>query len=109
MLFGKLFSIIHLVTLIDVDLCQGAEFFRGFRSADQGRLADVWDEIHSPQLPHAQGRDSLTNLPVMDHTVRVNTPLRPDFDGKLKPLPIFLVKFACDCTRSVSSDLASHI
>ncbi|XP_057466175.1 peroxisome biogenesis protein 5-like [Actinidia eriantha] len=60
---------------------QGAEFFRGFRSADQGRLADVWDEIHSPQLPHAQGRDSLTNLPVMDHTVRFNAPLRPDFDG----------------------------
>ncbi|XP_057474049.1 peroxisome biogenesis protein 5-like isoform X2 [Actinidia eriantha] len=60
---------------------QGAEFFRGFRSTDQGRLADVWDDIHRPQLPHAQGRDSLTNLPVMDHTIRVNTPLRPDFDG----------------------------
>ncbi|KAF7146487.1 hypothetical protein RHSIM_Rhsim04G0006500 [Rhododendron simsii] len=60
---------------------QGAEFFRGFRSADQGRLADVWEEIHNPQLPYSQGRGSLTHLPAIEQTIRPNNQLQPDFDG----------------------------
>lgn len=60
---------------------QGAEFFRGFRNADQGRLADVWEEIHNPQLPYSQGRGSLTHLPAIEQTIRPNNQLQPDFDG----------------------------
>ncbi|XAR67296.1 hypothetical protein NMG60_11002000 [Bertholletia excelsa] len=55
---------------------QGAEFFRGFHSADQGRFADVWDEIHNSQVPHPPG-----NLPMMEHAIGVNTPVQPNLDG----------------------------
>ncbi|KAL6975107.1 Peroxisomal membrane signal receptor PTS1 [Sarracenia purpurea var. burkii] len=60
---------------------QATEFFRGFHSADQGRLTDIWDEIHNPQLPTSQGRESLTNLPVTEQTIRFNTGLQPNLDG----------------------------
>lgn len=74
---------------MNFNICQGAEFFRGFRSADQGRLADVWEEIHNPQLPYSQGRGSLTHLPAIEQTIRPNNQLQPDFDGKIKPFLLF--------------------
>ncbi|XP_052207831.1 peroxisome biogenesis protein 5 isoform X2 [Diospyros lotus] len=56
---------------------QGAEFFQGFRSVGQG----VWDEIQNPQLPRFQGRDSLINLPPIEHGVRVPGRSQLDLDG----------------------------
>ncbi|KAG8386585.1 hypothetical protein BUALT_Bualt03G0163600 [Buddleja alternifolia] len=43
---------------------QGSEFLQGFRSVDQNRFADAWDDIQRPQIPHYQGMDGLTNLPL---------------------------------------------
>ncbi|CAK9148937.1 unnamed protein product [Ilex paraguariensis] len=54
---------------------QGSEFLRGFRSTDQNRLSDVWDEVHNPQVPHFQGRDSISNFP-LEHSR-----LQPGLDG----------------------------
>ncbi|XP_047325272.1 peroxisome biogenesis protein 5-like [Impatiens glandulifera] len=51
---------------------QGSEFLRGFRSADQNRLADAWDEIHTSPVP---------NIPVIGHISNVNGPLQPQLDG----------------------------
>lgn len=45
---------------------QGSEFLKGFRSADQHRLADVWDEIQRPQVnfpPEHMQRQPDTNGP----------------------------------------------
>ncbi|KAL7248952.1 hypothetical protein ACSBR1_011178 [Camellia fascicularis] len=54
---------------------QVAQFFQGFRPADEGRLDGVWDEIHNPQP------DSLSNLPVMVHPIGVNTWPQSDLEG----------------------------
>ncbi|KAK4344471.1 hypothetical protein RND71_034647 [Anisodus tanguticus] len=43
---------------------QGSQFLQGFRSADQNRLADAWDEIQRPQLPFAHGSQNMTNIPL---------------------------------------------
>lgn len=62
--------------LCHVHFCQGSEFLRGFRSADQNGLAAAWDEIHNPQAPQFQGRGSLTNFPLEHNRVQ------PYLDGK---------------------------
>ncbi|XP_073124590.1 peroxisome biogenesis protein 5 [Henckelia pumila] len=55
---------------------QGAEFFQGFRSVDQNRFSDAWDEIQRPpQIPLFQGRDGATNFPLE------RSQLQPDFNG----------------------------
>ncbi|KAL0353430.1 UNVERIFIED_CONTAM: Peroxisome biogenesis protein 5 [Sesamum angustifolium] len=54
---------------------QGSEFLQGFRSVDQGRFSDAWDEIQRPQVPHFQGRDGLTNFPLEQPLAQQN------FDG----------------------------
>ncbi|KAK4491841.1 hypothetical protein RD792_002618 [Penstemon davidsonii] len=43
---------------------QGSGFLQGFRSVDQNRFGDVWDEIQRPQIPQFQGREGLTNFPL---------------------------------------------
>ncbi|KAJ8534391.1 hypothetical protein K7X08_016119 [Anisodus acutangulus] len=43
---------------------QGSQFLQAFRSADQNRLADAWDEIQRPQLPFAHGSQNMTNIPL---------------------------------------------
>lgn len=60
---------------------QGTQFLQGFHNADRGRFADAWEEIHNPQLPYSQGRGSLTHVPGIEHTIRPNNQLQPDFDG----------------------------
>lgn len=70
---------------MNVNLCQGAQFLQGFHNADRGRFADAWEEIHNPQLPYSQGRGSLTHVPGIEHTIRPNNQLQPDFDGKMRP------------------------
>ncbi|XP_049402487.1 peroxisome biogenesis protein 5 isoform X2 [Solanum stenotomum] len=54
---------------------QGSQFLQGFRSADQNRLADAWDEIQRPQLPFAHGSQNMTNIP-LEHAR-----LQPDLNG----------------------------
>ncbi|KAI3456727.1 hypothetical protein Pfo_013390 [Paulownia fortunei] len=54
---------------------QGSEFLQGFRSVDQSRFSDAWDEIQRPQIPHYQGRDGLTSFPLEQPR------LQQDFDG----------------------------
>ncbi|KAG8365214.1 hypothetical protein BUALT_Bualt18G0081100 [Buddleja alternifolia] len=54
---------------------QGSEFLQGFRSVDQNRFADAWDEIQRPQIHHYQGTNGLTNFPVEQ------APLHQDFAG----------------------------
>ncbi|KAI3466355.1 hypothetical protein Pfo_023018 [Paulownia fortunei] len=54
---------------------QGSEFLQGFRSVDQNRFADAWDEIQRPPIHHYQGRDGLSNFPLEQ------TRLHQDFDG----------------------------
>ncbi|PIN04354.1 TPR repeat-containing protein [Handroanthus impetiginosus] len=54
---------------------QGSEFLQGFRSVDQSRFSDAWDEIQRPQIPHYRGRDGLTNFPLEQPR------LNQDFDG----------------------------
>ncbi|KAL1814130.1 hypothetical protein ACET3Z_024195 [Daucus carota] len=46
---------------------QGSAFLHNFRSSDQNRFADAWDDIQSPQMPPFQGRNGLTNFP-LEHT-----------------------------------------
>ncbi|KAI8001911.1 Peroxisome biogenesis protein 5 [Camellia lanceoleosa] len=66
---------------------QVAQFFQGFRPADEGRLDGVWDEIHNPQP------DSLSNLPVMVHPIGVNTRSQSDLEGPQRVLSSFLHSF----------------
>lgn len=57
--------------------CQGSEFLRGFRSADQNGLADAWDEVqrsHVPLPPQA-------NIPQLDHVYDRGPQLQPTLDG----------------------------
>lgn len=35
---------------------QSSQFMRGFHSADQGVLADAWNDVQQPVVPHSQGR-----------------------------------------------------
>lgn len=61
-----------------IQLSQGSQFLQGFRSADQNRLADAWDEIQRPQLPFAHGSQNMTNIP-LEHAR-----LQPDLNGNTK-------------------------
>ncbi|XP_015055600.1 peroxisome biogenesis protein 5 [Solanum pennellii] len=54
---------------------QGSQFLQGFRSADQNKLADAWDEIQRPQLPFPHGSQNMTNIP-LEHAR-----LQPDLNG----------------------------
>ncbi|KAK6947170.1 Tetratricopeptide repeat 1 [Dillenia turbinata] len=61
---------------------QGSDFLHGFRAADRGQFADVWDEIHHGQPPHLQGRASQSHLPKFEHAFhQVNSQLQPTLDG----------------------------
>ncbi|KAL3851064.1 hypothetical protein ACJIZ3_012946 [Penstemon smallii] len=54
---------------------QGSGFLQGFRSVDQNRFGDVWDEIQRPQIPQFQGREGPTNFPLEQSR------FQQDFDG----------------------------
>ncbi|KAH6768159.1 peroxin 5 [Perilla frutescens var. frutescens] len=67
---------------------QGSEFLQGFRSMDQSRFSDAWDDIQRPQIPHYQGRAGPSNFPLQQSR------LQQDFDGPpQKVLSNFLHSF----------------
>ncbi|KAK6934707.1 hypothetical protein RJ641_034862 [Dillenia turbinata] len=60
---------------------QGSDILHGFRAADQGHFADVWDDIHHVLPPHLQGRASQPHHPQFVHVFgQVNSQLQPTLD-----------------------------
>lgn len=57
--------------------CQGSEFLRGFRSADQNGLADAWDEVQRSHVP----LPTQANIPQLDHVYDRGPQLQPTLDG----------------------------
>ncbi|KAK9269668.1 hypothetical protein L1049_001446 [Liquidambar formosana] len=62
---------------------RGSEFLNGFRSAGQGDLVDVWDDIHRPMLPHLQGTESQTHFREFENIYDqgVSSRPQPTLDG----------------------------
>lgn len=46
---------------------KGSEFVSGFHAANDNRLAEVWDGIQNPQIPHFPGREGQTTFPLGHH------------------------------------------
>lgn len=51
---------------------QGSAFLQNFRSSDQNRFADAWDDVQTPQMPLFQGRNGLNNIPFEHSQVQPN-------------------------------------
>lgn len=51
---------------------QGSAFLQNFRSSDQNRFADAWDDVQTPQMPLFQGRNGLNNFPLEHARVQPN-------------------------------------
>lgn len=81
---------------------QGSEFLQGFRSADQNRFADAWDEIQRPQIPHSLGRDSMTNIPLEHGRIQPSLDGNPEMSfsiNSMRSLLLLLVKVNKKCFR----------
>ncbi|XP_057984036.1 peroxisome biogenesis protein 5 isoform X3 [Malania oleifera] len=62
---------------------QSSEFLRGFHSADQGGLADAWDEIHHPKVSQSLGSQGQSHFAELEHIHDhgVGPQLQPTLDG----------------------------
>ncbi|KAL3643229.1 Peroxisomal membrane signal receptor PTS1 [Castilleja foliolosa] len=54
---------------------QGSQFLQGFRSVDQNRFSDAWDDVQRAQVPHYQGANGPAYFPLE------NPRLQQDLDG----------------------------